>query len=178
MRKNWMSVRNILKKTCKKRRKHTFSNAGLPLGKLSSRTHCLKLSQKIGQPSLIPYCWAHAFRSRSPVAGVIRSTIPFGQATLAGIWKTIEDNIIAVLSSGIEICGLGRYSTPIFPLSGMHKTMPSRNMCKVVKWNYPILTCMLYQCHADLHCIVYLFIFINVLSLSKGSENEMERIRL
>ena len=60
----------------------TFSNAGRPMGKLSSSTHCRNGSQVTGTGSVRPKSAAMA-RSRGPVAGVMRSTMPPGKATFA-----------------------------------------------------------------------------------------------
>ena len=63
----------------------TFSHCGRPSGKLSSTTHCRNSSQKTGQASMTPNCSAAILRSRSLVAGVMRSTIALGKATLDAI---------------------------------------------------------------------------------------------
>ena len=60
----------------------TFSSAGRPAGNLSSTTHCRNSSQNTGQLSSRPYLSRRMARSRSVVAGVMRSTIELGKATL------------------------------------------------------------------------------------------------
>ena len=61
------------------------SNAGRPAGKWSSTTHWMKSSQNTGQASSMPNSSRVIARSRSPVAGAMRSTMPFGKATLSRI---------------------------------------------------------------------------------------------
>ena len=60
----------------------TSSNAGRPAGKSSSTTHWMKSSQNTGQASSMPNSSRLIARSRSPVAGAMRSTMPFGKATV------------------------------------------------------------------------------------------------
>ena len=63
----------------------TCSSAGRPRGKLSSSTHWMKSSAKTGLSSMMPKSSRIMARSRSLVAGVMRSTMPFGKATFAAI---------------------------------------------------------------------------------------------
>ena len=61
----------------------TSSKAGRPAGKRSSTTHWMKSSQNTGQASSMPNSSRVIARSRSEVAGAMRSTMPLGKATLS-----------------------------------------------------------------------------------------------
>ncbi len=63
----------------------TSSKAGRPAGNSSSTTHWMKSSQKTGQASSMPNSSRVILRSRSEVAGAMRSTMPLGKATLPRI---------------------------------------------------------------------------------------------
>ena len=69
----------------------TFSSAGRPAGNLSSTTHCRNSSQKTGQLSSTPHWSRRIARSRSVVAGVMRSTMELGRRRWRGSMRRARD---------------------------------------------------------------------------------------
>ena len=75
------------------------------------RTHWMKSSQNTGQASSTPKSSRQIARSRSPVAGAMRSTMPFGKATVsrtqaarAGSWASARP--ATVLRATTPLCGM------------------------------------------------------------------------